>query len=100
MKIRFSREAQQQVLKEKQYLAAHSRWASIDFTAKMQRAVQLIGTYPDVGTATGAVEHVRKFVLSPYHLHYVVRKTGIVIISVWHGRQLRQELESDLDPGD
>jgi plasmid stabilization system protein ParE len=100
MKIRFSDEAQQQVLKEKQYLAVHSRWASIDFTAKIRRALRLIAAHPEIGSMVGPIDEVRRFVLAPYHVHYVVRKTGIVIVSVWHGRQIRQDLESDHDLGD
>ncbi|MGF9692903.1 type II toxin-antitoxin system RelE/ParE family toxin [Rhizobium sp. 0TCS1.26] len=100
MRVRFSDEAQRQVLKEKQYLEAHSRWASLDFSAKIKRASRLLASHPEAGAVVGPVEQVRRYVLAPYHIHYVVRRTGIVIISVWHGRQLRQELESDLDPGD
>ncbi|MCY1664175.1 type II toxin-antitoxin system RelE/ParE family toxin [Rhizobium sp. SL86] len=99
MKLRVSDEARQQILKEKHYLASQSRWASVDFTAKIERALKLIAAHPEIGTMAGTAPAVRRFVHAPYHIYYVLRQSGIVILSVWHGRQIRQELESDEDFG-
>lgn len=98
MKIRFSDEARQYVHREKRYLAAHSRRASVAFSQQIRRAMTLILEHPAAGPPAGPVGGVRRYVSTPYTIYYVIRGNELVVVSIWHGRQMPGKFEMDEDP--
>jgi toxin ParE1/3/4 len=88
MKIVWSRRAIQHLVRLREHIAKDSEQNAALVAGRILDAVELLQTHPELGRPGRAVG-TRELVVpqTPYIIPYRVRRDGLELIAVFHGRQ-------------
>jgi plasmid stabilization system protein ParE len=88
MKIVWSRRAIQHLVHLREYIAKHSEPNAGVIANRFLKAVELLGTQPEMGRP-GRVLGTRELVVpnTPFVIPYRVRRERLELIAIFHGRQ-------------
>ena len=88
MKVRFNRGALADIDEILAYIGERNPKAAAELQARFERAAELIGHAPEIGTRTER-DNLRKFVTDSYLLIYEIAEIEVIIHYVRHGARLR-----------
>ena len=85
IKIRYTREAKEQLSEIKEHIAKSSQKSAISHLINIKNKIELIGKFPFIGrvNATMNVETIRDYIVLGYKVIYKLNKESITVLAVY-----------------
>jgi toxin ParE1/3/4 len=90
MKVRYTPRAEGHLRGIEAYIRERNPAAARRVTSRIKEAIQLLGTFPEIGHA-GTLSGTREIVVPgvPYVIVHRIDPEAVTILAVYHGAQLR-----------
>jgi plasmid stabilization system protein ParE len=95
VKLAFSREARSDLLRLREFIAAHDPLAAERVARRLIRGIERLIRFPRLGrrviAAPGelAPEEIRDGLVGSYVVRYLIVGDRIIVLRVWHGKEQR-----------
>lgn len=89
MRLQFTRGASRDLVRLRDFIAAHDPQAAGRVGKRLARTIRLLREQPGLGQAVEELAGVRELVAGDYVVRYTTRDDSVVILRLWHGRESR-----------
>ena len=95
MKLAFSREARDDLVRLRAFVAAHDPSAAQRVARRLIRGIERLIRFPRLGrrviAAPGelAPEEIRDWLVGDYVVRYLIAGDRVIVLRVWHGKEQR-----------
>ena len=95
MKLAFSREARSDLVRLREFIAAHDASAAERVARRLIRGIERLIRFPRLGRRVNAApgefapEEIRDWLVGSYVVRYLVAGDRIIVLRVWHGKEQR-----------
>ena len=89
MKLQLTRGASRDLVRLRDFIARHDPHAANRIGKRIGRAIALLRDQPGLGRPLEELPEVRELIAGDYVVRYTTRESAVVILRIWHGRELR-----------
>ena len=90
MKLQFTESAKRDLERLKAFLEDKNKAAAKRFNEQLKRQIVGLKDHPKLGRPLEDLPQVRELVARDYVVRYLAGEEALVILRVWHTRELRQ----------
>ena len=96
MKLGFSREARNDLVRLRAFISEHDPAAAERTAQRLIRGIERLERHPRLGKRVVASpdqlapEEIRDWLVTDYVIRYLIAKERIIVLRVWHGREQRE----------
>lgn len=88
-RLQFTASATRDLRRLRDFIAEHDPAAAARVSKRLGRTIRLLRDQPSLGKGVEDLPEVRELVAGDYVVRYTERGNAVVILRVWHGRELR-----------
>ena len=95
MKIQYSREAIDDLVRLREFIAAKNPYAARHVAQKLLSGIEKLKDFPKVGLSvqrSPEPEKIRDLFITNYTVRYLIGQEAIFILRVWHGKEIEKDL--------
>ncbi len=95
MKLTFSREARDDLVRLRAFIAKHDPAAAQRAARRLVQGIERLLRYPKLGKRVSiapdevAPEEIRNWLVGDYVIRYLIAIDRIIVLRVWHGKERR-----------
>ena len=95
MKLAFAREARDDLVRLRAFVAKHDPAAAQRVAARLVRGIERLLRHPRLGGKVGmgpgatAPEEIRDWLVGDYVVRYLIASDRVIVLRVWHGKEKR-----------
>ena len=88
-RLQFTASATRDLRRLRDFINEHDPAAAARVSQRLGRTIRLLRDQPALGKAVEELPDVRELVAGDYVVRYTVKGQAVVVLRVWHGRELR-----------
>ena len=95
MKIQYSPEAIDDLVRLREFIAAKNPYAAKHVAQKLLSGIEKLKDFPEIGLAvqrSPEPEKIRDLFVTNYTVRYLIGQEAIFILRVWHGKEIEKDL--------
>lgn len=95
MKIQYSREAIDDLVRLREFIAAKNPYAAKHVAQKLLSGIEKLKDFPEIGLSvqrSPEPEKIRDLFITNYTVRYLIGQETIFILRVWHGKEIEKDL--------
>ncbi len=87
MTIKFTRSAQQDLIRLREFIAAKNPQAAQRIGQRLRQSIQKLIDQPEMGVSVEEIPDLRDWISGDYIVRYTIIEKDIVILRIWHGKE-------------
>jgi len=95
MKIQYSPEAIDDLVRLREFIAAKNPYAAKHVAQKLLSGIEKLKDFPEIGLSvqrSPEPEKIRDLFITNYTVRYLIGQEAIFILRVWHGKEIEKDL--------
>lgn len=95
MKIQYSPEAVDDLVRLREFIAAKNPYAAKHVAQKLLSGIEKLKVFPEIGLSVQQSqdpEKIRDLFVKNYTVRYLIGQETIFILRVWHGKEIGKDL--------
>lgn len=95
MKIQYSPEAVDDLVRLREFIEVNNPYAAKRVAANILSGIEKLKLFPEIGLLvqrSPQPEKIRDLFISNYTLRYLIGENSIFILRVWHGKEIEKDL--------
>ncbi|TNC81517.1 MAG: hypothetical protein C9356_07935 [Oleiphilus sp.] len=95
MKIQYSPEAVDDLIRLREFIAAKNPYAAKHVAQKLLSGIEKLKVFPEIGLSVQQSqdpEKIRDLFVTNYTVRYLIGQETIFILRVWHGKEIGKDL--------
>ncbi len=89
MKLQFTHTATRDLMRLRQFIASKNPAAAKRYSRRLLKQINNLLAQPKLGKILEAEPSVRELVARDYIVRYQIKNDALIILKIWHGKELR-----------